>query len=88
MAKVNVFICGFDAITSGHKKSFQLDIKVKIVNETNTVVISGSTNKKKILCSEQPSILAASNKSFGILSINCLTKKTPNALTIGKINAG
>lgn len=76
-------------IINGHIKLFQVVTKVKIARVTTTGSASGSAILKKVWNKLQPSILAASSRSFGSERKYCLVKNIPNPpKSPGRIKAG
>jgi len=71
---------------SGHMKSFQDKMKVKIATAVRAGRESGRMTRTRMLRREAPSMVAASSSSCGMFWKNCRSRKTPNPLaTVGMI---
>ncbi|GAA4952255.1 hypothetical protein GCM10023224_41230 [Streptomonospora halophila] len=74
-----VYISGSVRKISWLKKSFQVQMKVKIAVVASAGVDSGSTMRRKIRTCPHPSMRAASSRSRGSPRMNCTIRKMKNA---------
>jgi hypothetical protein len=77
-----VYIFGVCATMRGHRKAFQLPMKLKIASVASAGLTRGITILMNMPNSETPSILAASSRSSGMVDMNCFIRNTPKALII------
>src|SRR3954468_11038841 len=83
-----VISLGLVSTTSGHSRLFQLHTNVKMATADTTGRLSGITTRQYVRKKPAPSTRAASSRSRGTLSKNCLKMNTAMAVGIcGRITA-